>query len=160
MLIAMQTQSGSTSTSIDVLIWVGVLIVAVLALGIVIVAVRRRVLARDHAANDGFIEQLRRMHRSGELSTEEYDAARRSLTAKLAAGMEAAKAPVSPARPPGGARSAPAARSLPSTEPPQELHARPGFDLTGAPLPRPAPPPSPPAPPTPPASPYDRKPPP
>lgn len=160
MLIAMQTQSGSTSTTTDVLIWVGVLIVAVLALGIVIVAIRRRVLARDHAATDGFIEQLRRMHKSGELSTEEYDAARRSLTAKLAAGMDTAKAPASSARPPGGPGSTSAARLRPAAEPPQELRARPGFDLTGAPLPRPAPPPPPPAPPTPPASPYDRKPPP
>lgn len=158
MLFAMQAQPGSTSTTTDVLIWVGVLIVAVLVLGIVIVAIRRRVLTRDNAASDGFIEQLRRMHKSGELSTEEYEAARKSLTAKLAAGMDVNRSPASSARPLPGPRNPAAAPVRRAADRTEELRARPGFDLTGAPLPKPPPPP-PSAPPAPPASPYDRKPP-
>ncbi|MBX3404684.1 MAG: SHOCT domain-containing protein [Phycisphaeraceae bacterium] len=150
---------AATSTSTDVVIWVGVLIVAVLLLGALILLVRKRMLAKDKHGADNWIGDLRQMHKRGELSTEEYESARRALTAKFAAntGSNAATPTPRPTRPP-----APRAAT-------SELRAKPGFDLTGAPLPtNPAVPPAapgspphphPPQPPTPPG-PYDRKPPP
>lgn len=126
---------GQSSTSVDVLLWVGALIVAVLILGIVILIIRKRLFTRDSDAAAGLLNDLRRMHKTGELTTEEYDAARKALTSRVASRMPA------PATPPRPARANPA--------PPAELRAKPGFDLTGAPLPAPPPPPGP----------YDRKPP-
>jgi hypothetical protein len=148
---ALPPPGSAASTSTDVLIWVGVLIVAVLALGVVILVVRKRVFAKEQHRADNWIGDLRQMHKRGELSTEEYEAARRALTAKFTG----APAPAPTPRPP----RTPAAQADAT-----ERRAPPGFDLTGAPLPRPAPPtratppqtpPSPPAP-----GPYDRKPPP
>lgn len=146
---------AASSTSADVVIWVGVLIVAVLLLGALILLVRKRMLAKDKHGADNWIGDLRQMHKRGELSTEEYESARRALTAKFAAGAgaNAATPTPRPTRPP-----APRAAT-------SELRAKPGFDLTGAPLPTnssvpPAAPKShPPQPPTSPG-PYDRKPPP
>lgn len=137
--------AGSTST--DVLIWVCILIVAVLFLGALILVVRKRMLAKDSAAADNWIGDLRQMHKRGELSTEEYEAARRALTARFAGGAGA----------PAAAPSQRSARPHAPRDEAGELRAKPGFDLTGAPLPpRQPPPPSTPRP----GGPYDRKPPP
>lgn len=144
---ALPPPGSAASTSTDVLIWVGVLIVAVLALGVVILFVRKRVFAKEQHHADNWIGDLRQMHRRGELSTEEYEAARRALTAKFTG----APAPAPTPRP----SRTPAARAEAS-----ELRAKPGFDLTGAPLPKPAPPASPSSPDPPASGPYDRRPPP
>lgn len=141
---ALPPPGPAASTSTDVLIWVGVLIVAVLALGVVILVVRKRVFAKEQHRADNWIGDLRQMHKRGELSTEEYEAARRALTARFTGAPAPAPTP-RPARTPVAPADA------------TERRAPPGFDLTGAPLPRPAPP-TPPAPPVP--GPYDRKPPP
>jgi hypothetical protein len=123
---------GGPSTSVDVLIWVGALIVAVLLLGIVILLLRKRLFVKDGEDATGMLDQLRAMHKRGEMSTEEYDAARKALTARVAARLPDAKPVQRRAAPP----------------PADQLRAKPGFDLTGAPLPRAAPEPGP----------YDRKP--
>lgn len=129
----------SGSTSVDVLMWVGALIIAVLFLGIVILLLRKRLFNREADTATNLLNDLRRMHKSGELSTEEYDAARKALTTRVAATLPTPTA----AKPPRQARTEPAAGQ---PEPPAELRAKPGFDLTGAPLPTPP-------------GPYDRKPP-
>ena len=127
--------SGNT-TSVEVLMWVGALIVAVLILGIIILLIRRKLFTRDESSATGVLDELRRMHNTGQMTTAEYEAARKSFTARIAAKM-----PDSPA--PRRAAAAPARQ--PETG---ELRARPGFDLTGAPLPQPPAKPGP----------YDRKP--
>jgi hypothetical protein len=138
-----QSTTGSSAVSIDVLIWVGALIVAVLILGIVILLVRKKLFTKDADSPTGLLNDLRRMHKSGELTTEEYDAARKALTTRIAAKMPAGK-PVQSAP-----RASSAARPPRQSAPDGELRAKPGFDLTGAPLPSPPPQPGR----------YDRKPP-
>jgi hypothetical protein len=104
---------------------VGVLIVVVVAAALVLLKYRGRLLARDSdaALHEGLFENLRRMRNQGRLTQEEYDAARRKMVAKAAG-----KAP--PAPPATGAAIRPVA--------PGEVRARPGYDLTGAPLPPPS----------------------
>ena len=91
------------ATQGDVLLWVGILVVVVVVGGIGILAIRRRLLAKDDgsANSAGFLEELRAMHRRGEISTEEFEATRRAMTAKIKASLAA-----KPARPAGapGAR--------------------------------------------------------
>ena len=112
------------ATSIDVLILVGAMIVAVMVLGIVILLIRRKLLVKDSDAASDWLVELRRLHKAGEMSTQEYDAARKALTTRIANGLPAPK-PSKPAPPHPPARALPDAR----------LVAKPGFDLTGAPLP-------------------------
>jgi hypothetical protein len=108
-----------------VLIWVSALILVVLGLGLIILFMRRRLLVKDSAdAAAGLMDELRALRDQGRLSPEEYDAARKRMVAGLA-GKSASPAPRSTPRP---------------TSPPGEVRVRPGFDLTGAPLP-PKPPP-------------------
>jgi len=126
--VAPLPNTGAAS-SVDVIIWVGALILAVLVLGIVILLLRKSLFARDADDASGMLSELRRMHKSGELSTQEYDAARKALTVRVAGRT-------SPANP--------SETQTKRTEPPRpapggELRAKPGFDLTGAPLPSPAP---------------------
>ncbi len=139
--------AAGAATSVDVLIWVGALIVAVLLLGIVILLLRKRLFGKDVDEASDMLNELRRMHKSGEMSTQEYDAARKALTARFASRSTTSTAAAESAKPrPAPSRAAPPAQ-------PGEIRAKPGFDLTGAPLPKP------PRPPAPPAGPYDRKPP-
>ncbi len=153
MMIAQVTPkpNSGASTSVDVLVWVGALIVAVLILGIAILLIRKRLLAKDAEQVSSMLGELRRMHKSGELTTAEYDAARKALTINVANRIV----------PPKSAKTAPEKPAPSRRTAPGEVRARPGFDLTGAPLPAPPSRPSPP--PTPPPagkqSPYDRKPP-
>lgn len=133
--------STGAASSVDVLIWVGALILAVLLLGIVILLLRKRLFAREADDASGMLSELRRLHKSGELSTQEYDAARKALTVRVA-GRASAPQPGKPER---------THSDTPRPAPDGELRAKPGFDLTGAPLPTPAPKDR--------GSPYDRKPP-
>ena len=91
------------------LVLLGGLIVAVVVLGLVILKVRGATLGKSASGADqeGLLAGLRRMRDAGEISPDEYDAARKGMAAK-AAGMKQQR--------PG-------------------LVAKPGFDLTGAPLP-------------------------
>lgn len=93
------------ATQGDVLLWVGILVVVVVVGGLGILAMRRRLLGKDANAGNtaGFLEELRAMHRRGEISTEEFEATRRAMTEKLKASLAA-----TPARPP---RRSPGPRS-------------------------------------------------
>ncbi len=124
--------AGGASTSVDVLLWVGALIVAVLILGILILLMRKRLFVQAGEDAGGMLDQLRALHRAGNLSTEEYDAARKALTTRVAAKMG------KPVAADAGEqeRPAPTPRSA-QQQAAGELRARPGFDLTGAPLPSP-----------------------
>lgn len=111
---------------------IGGFIIAVLLLGVVILAVRRRMFTRDNdlQGSRSLMDQLRVMRDKGQMSDEEYEATRRSLASKVAANV-LREAPVAPevrgTRIPRGAGgiAGPASARV----------ARPGFDLTGEPLP-------------------------
>jgi len=115
------------STSVDVLVWVGALIVAVLILGIAILLIRKRLFEKDTEEVSSMLGELRRMHKSGELTTEEYDAARKALTINVANRIVPPKASnPAPEKPATHQKPAPARREAPG-----EVRAKPGFDLTG-----------------------------
>jgi hypothetical protein len=78
----------------EVLLWVGILVVVVVIGGLGILVLRRKLLAKDDgsAYGAGFLEELRAMHRRGEISTEEFEATKRAMTEKLKASL-AAKPP-------------------------------------------------------------------
>jgi hypothetical protein len=75
----------------DVLVWVGLLIVAVMVLGAAILVLRRNVLSRGGPADQspGFMEDLRRMRDRGEITPEEFEAARRAMIARIKGGERA-----------------------------------------------------------------------
>lgn len=110
-------QSSSPSTS-GALVWVGVLIVLVL-LGVVAMGVmRRRLLDSDDATSSSApltLHDLRQAHARGNMTDEEFEAAK-----AVVLGLE------KPAQNPRASG---------------ELRAKPGYDLTGAPLPSPESPP-------------------
>jgi hypothetical protein len=102
---------------------VGVAIAIIAVGGAVLLMYRRRVLAEDAGRDEqaGLMDNLRAMRDRGEMSSDEYDAAKRAMVARFSGPSAAASPP--PVRKPagiGGVRVAP-----------------PGVDLTGAPLPRP-----------------------
>lgn len=102
---------------------IGAVILLVIAAGIVILVLRRKLFAGDDNAEvgaGGVLETMRDMWRRGEITEDEYRAAQAAIVAKTTGG---APKPVNPSRP--QTRHAP----------PAELRAKPGFDLTGAPLP-------------------------
>jgi hypothetical protein len=115
---------AATSSSTQAIILLGALIVVVVIAGLVIMKVRSSMLSKGSESDEGIFAGLRAMRDAGELSLEEYDAARKRLAAKAAG------------RPPPPVPARTAATGA--------LRARPGFDLTGAPLPRPGQPPNPP----------------
>ena len=117
--------SRGSSDSVTVVMWAGILIVAVVGGGFIVMAIRRGLFANDGSTSSGesglMLDGLRRMRKRGEISDEEYEAARDALTSGLT-GKRLLNLPPRPA---------------PSAKPPDALVAPPGFDLTGAPLPRP-----------------------
>lgn len=112
-----------TTPTIVIVLWAGSLIVVALVGGMLILWIRGRLVERrSEAAGAGTtLEQMRRLRDRGQLSQQEFDAARASLISRLS-GQPA---------PAGQARAA----ERPSE--PGAMLAKPGFDLTGAPLPRP-----------------------
>lgn len=106
----------------QVLVAVGLLMGAVIALGVILLMYRSRVLSSENAAEAqrGLLDDLRAMRDRGEITLEEYDAARRSLAARLKG-----EAP-------------PPSMSRPARGEPEAMVAPPGYDLTGRPLPRPS----------------------
>ena len=116
---------ATTRSTTEVLLWAAGLIVLVIGTGLIILALRRAMLSRSAPGVDaGLFDSLREMKNTGAISQDEYDAARKNLAARAAG-----KAGPSGTTPFGGA---PAAAAKPSGE----LRARPGFDLTGRPLPK------------------------
>jgi hypothetical protein len=119
LISALLAQQGKSDPDLmPVFISVGALIVVVVVLGIVLVAMRKRMFESSDAdmMAGSIFEDLRRLKASGEVSELEYDYLRKCIAAR-AADREP------PPRPPGLAGSD------------GELRARPGFDLTGAPIP-------------------------
>ncbi len=121
-LVAVTAAPQAKGDPVAVIVMVGVLILVVVGAGLLVMAIRRRLLQKHdpRASASSFLDELRDMHRRGQVSDQEFQAARASLLAKVT-GAPVAHPPASPrAAPSTGARVAP-----------------PGFDLTGAPLPRP-----------------------
>lgn len=115
MTLLLLAQSAANRNLGPMLLQLGLLIVLVLVLGVVILAVRKAMFKDDNAdAGGSLFDDLRRMRDSGEISELEYDYLRKCIAAR-AAGKDL------PPRPPELEQA--------------ELRARPGFDLTGAPLP-------------------------
>jgi hypothetical protein len=103
------------------LIWLGVMMAAVTVAGVALLIFRASVLGKGKAAAEaGILDSLRSMRERGEISQEEFDAARSAMVTRMAGRAAASPAvPPSPrAKASGGERVAP-----------------PGFDLTGRPLP-------------------------
>ncbi|MBL8762978.1 MAG: hypothetical protein JNM07_01760 [Phycisphaerae bacterium] len=70
---------------VPALVWAGVLIGVVMLAGAGIMLARRRLLGGDRTnPAEGLFEDLRRMHREGRLTQQEYDAARKNLAKGIA----------------------------------------------------------------------------
>ncbi|MBX3357193.1 MAG: SHOCT domain-containing protein [Phycisphaeraceae bacterium] len=110
------------------LVLVGGMIVLAIIGGVVVMVVRNRLLAKsDSRAESGsMLDSLRRARDRGEISPDEFDAARSALIARTSFGEGVTKRPVT--RKPWQPASTPA-------DEPRSRVAPPGFDLTGAPLP-------------------------
>ncbi len=132
----------SSRDSMKLITWIGLLIVAVAAGGILLMYLRRRMNDRESGihAPGSLMDELRRMRREGLLSEAEYEASRRAAVAKLAADMSAPKPGASGQSAQRVPRAAPVKAPVPPrrcVEPRSARLARPGFDLTGEPLPKP-----------------------
>ena len=107
---------------------VGVMIVLVMAAGIALYVVRGRLFGKDgpnQLDHGGVLETMRAMRDRGEISEEEYRTTQAALVAKATEKRDAA-----------AAQSAPGpTRIQTSPERPVSRRAKPGFDLTGDPLP-------------------------
>lgn len=127
-LVLAQAQSQNWASLLP---WIGALVVLVALGAIGLVMLRRRLFSSDQNAAEGGVslDTLRQMHARGELSEQEFEAAKRTVVQQL--GLAAGAAPP---------RTGPRTERLPrvSAPPPGELRAPPGFDLTGEPLPPPA----------------------
>lgn len=83
-MLAVLAQAPRTPPS-QVFMVVGLLIGAAVVLGLVILLVRRKMLGGESASaqQSGLMDQLRRLRDSGELTPEEYDAARKSMVSRM-----------------------------------------------------------------------------
>lgn len=114
LFLAKQVQIG------PYLLWIGVCIVLVVAASIAVLWYRTRVLGRGQDdAQSGLMNELRAMRTRGELSDDEYAAAKHAMVSRVSGK------PIPPPKP----------------SPVTDRIAPPGFDLTGQPLPRPQQPP-------------------
>jgi len=104
------------------LLWVGVFLVVVIGASLAVLWYRRRVLNPPNSeVQAGLMDELRAMRKRGELSEEEFTAAKQAMVSRISGQLGT---PAPPRKPRPGERVAP-----------------PGVDLTGQPLPKPAPPP-------------------
>lgn len=80
LLAIAQTPPQDTRTT-HLVLAIAALIAAVMLLGLMIMVMRKRLLARESAADAGrsFMEDLRRMRDRGEITQEEFDATRRRI---------------------------------------------------------------------------------
>lgn len=115
-----------------VLVTTGLLIGAVILGGLILMWLRRRMTTETRGGNDATVmESLREMRDSGAISAEEYEAARQGVIERMRGEIQTGSTGVagvttSPTRP---------ATGLGARPPGDSAVARPGFDLTGAPLP-------------------------
>lgn len=108
---------------------VGVMIVLVMAAGIALYVVRGRLFGKDGSKqldHGGVLETMRAMRDRGEISEEEYRTTQAALVARATEKRDA-EAEQRPAPGP--------TKTQTSTEPAGDRRARPGYDLTGDPLP-------------------------
>ncbi|MFG0244080.1 MAG: SHOCT domain-containing protein [Phycisphaerales bacterium JB054] len=108
---------------------IGVMIVLVMAAGIALYVVRGRLFGKDgpnQLDHGGVLETMRAMRDRGEISEEEYRTTQAALVAKAASKRHAAADPQ---------RTSGAAKIQTSTDRTGDRRARPGYDLTGDPLP-------------------------
>ena len=132
-----------------VLICVGVLIACAMIGGTLVVILRRKMLDRQTAsdANRSLMEHLRDAHARGEMSDAEYEQARKSIASRVSQVLDTKRAGglfelPSPKRRPARPITASLAADEPAkparaSPPSPEIRAPPGYDLTGAPLPKP-----------------------
>ncbi len=132
-------QSGSTAAG-DVVLWVGTLILAVIIGAAMAMFFRSRILSsKDDASTDkGVFDSLRRMHERGEISDEEFNAARDSVIKRLrtkpsSENPDAPRSGESKVVEPTKARGEDPTPE--SDEPERVFRAKPGHDLFGRPLP-------------------------
>lgn len=87
-------QSGTAEGVSRILIPIGGLIVIAVIGGVGVLAVRRWMLANNSTALDhgGLLDDLKRMRDLGQLSQEEFDAARKSIAARLAGRAQPGRA--------------------------------------------------------------------
>jgi uncharacterized membrane protein len=89
----MFTLARDSSAPTHVVVWVGVLIALIIAGGVVVMLLRKRLLAKDDASADvGLFDALKQMRDRGEMTQEEYEAARRKVVEKTKAAMKQAPA--------------------------------------------------------------------
>lgn len=120
---AVRSSRGSLG---EFLLYVGLAVVLVVGAGVVLVLYRRRVLADGTTdARARMLEELRAMRDRGDLAPGEYEAARRATIGRVREPRPAGKAQEPEPSRTGGVPPGP------------DRVAAPGFDLTGAPLPRP-----------------------
>ncbi|MEM7623035.1 MAG: SHOCT domain-containing protein [Planctomycetota bacterium] len=134
-------QTGSSQG--EVLLWVGVLLAATIAGSIVVLFIRSRFLSRDTGDQpDGTLfEQLRQMRDRGDMTPDEFERARARIIQRTTG--KPAESASNPQRPSPGPDAHDSGDETPNDPPPTPLAppsnaprtARPGFDLTGAPLP-------------------------
>lgn len=146
-------ETWNLNDSMKLITIIGLLIVAVVGGGFVLTYLRRKMVAKESAmaGTGSLMDELRRLRKEGVLSEAEYEASRRAATAGIRgvapgkgesgdprrgggsthAGHRAAPAPVRAPRPP----IKPLESDGPGPGTDRGLQARPGFDLTGAPLP-------------------------
>ena len=121
------------------LIAVGILIVIVVLAGLALMVIRGRLYGGDDQADlaaGGVLETMRAMRDRGEISEEEYRTAQAAIVAKAASAKVAEKDENSDTDLPA---KAPPVRAQTRAPLPGEIRAKPGFDLTGEPLPPPVP---------------------
>ena len=117
--------AAANNSVVPALALLGGLIVVIVLAGLGVLYLRRNVLGHrgSAAAEEGLFDELRKMRDAGTLSREEYERAKRRMVAKVTGAT--------PARPAKTAHPVPA----PPSE--GEIRSKPGFDLTGTPLPKP-----------------------
>lgn len=136
--------SGGTGGAGGAIMWAMILIVAALVGGLVILAVRKKMLETPSTdiGSEGLFDALKRMRESGEITREEYDAARKRILEKAMEGTarpetrSAAQVSIlEVAAREEAEREARKREGSKRPAPHEDLIAPPGYDLTGEPLP-------------------------
>ena len=128
---------------VPLLMWIGALILTLALLGTAIVYLRKRTLEAQNAANvsASLMEQLRDMHKRGEISDAEYEQTRRSMASRVSQMLDTKRSEGLFELPDPKRRIRPSAMRpadrIDATDAPAQgtRQAPPGYDLTGEPLP-------------------------
>ena len=121
-----------------VLVTTGLLIGAVILGGLILMWLRRRMTTETRGGSDATVmESLREMRDSGAISAEEYEAARQGVIERMRGEIQTGSTGAANSSGVAGVTKSPtrSATGLGRRLPGDSAVARPGFDLTGAPLP-------------------------